>query len=175
MADRILGMGDVVSLIEKATENIDEDEAMKIMEKIQKGTYNYNDFLKQLKWIKRMGSMKSLLSMIPGLGSKLKDLDIDDKQFTNIEVIISSMTPKERKNPDLVAKSPSRRNRICKGSGRSYQEVNALTRKFDDMKNSLKQMAGMDPEKMGPNARPPMPSQKPRKGKGKGRGDFRIR
>ena len=175
MADRILGMGDVVSLIEKATENIDEDEAMKIMEKIQKGTYNYNDFLKQLKWIKRMGSMKSLLSMIPGLGSKLKDLDIDDKQFTNIEVIISSMTPKERKNPDLVAKSPSRRNRICKGSGRSYQEVNALTRKFDDMKNSLKQMAGMDPEKMGPNMRPPMPSQKPRKGKGKGRGDFRIR
>ena len=148
---------------------------MKIVEKIQKGTYNYNDFLKQLKWIKRMGSMKSLLSMIPGLGSKIKDLDIDDKQFTNIEVIISSMTPKERKNPDLVAKSPSRRNRICKGSGRSYQEVNALTRKFEDMKNSLKQMAGMNPNNMKPGQVPQMPAQRAKKGKGKGRGDFRIR
>ena len=176
MAGRILGMGDVVSLIEKATESIDEDDAMKLMEKIQKGTFNYNDFLKQLKMIKKIGSLKSILGMLPGIGSKLKDIDIDDKQFNYIEAIIGSMTPEERKKPDLVAKSMSRRERISKGSGRSYQEVNALTKRFDDMKKQFQAMAGMSEQDMQRSMRTGqgMPKQKVKKGKGKGRGNFRF-
>ena len=176
MAGRILGMGDVVSLIEKATESIDEEDAMKLMDKIQKGTFNYNDFLKQLKMIKRIGSLKSILGMLPGIGSKLKDIEIDDKQFTYIEAIIGSMTPEERKKPDLVAKSMSRRERISKGSGRSYQEVNALTKRFDDMKKQFQAMAGMSEQDMQRSMRTGqgMPKQKVKKGKGKGRGNFRF-
>jgi len=176
MAGRILGMGDVVSLIEKATESIDEEDAMKLMDKIQKGTFNYNDFLKQLKMIKRIGSLKSILGMLPGIGSKLKDIEIDDKQFTYIEAIIGSMTPEERKKPDLVAKSMSRRERISKGSGRSYQEVNALTKRFDDMKKQFQAMAGMSEQDMARSMRTGqgMPKQKVKKGKGKGRGNFRF-
>jgi len=176
MAGRILGMGDVVSLIEKATESIDEEDAMKLMDKIQKGTFNYNDFLKQLKMIKRIGSLKSTLGMLPGIGSKLKDIEIDDKQFTYIEAIIGSMTPEERKKPDLVAKSMSRRERISKGSGRSYQEVNALTKRFDDMKKQFQAMAGMSEQDMARSMRTGqgMPKQKVKKGKGKGRGNFRF-
>lgn len=176
MAGRILGMGDVVSLIEKATETIDEDDAMKMVEKIQKGVFNYNDFLKQLKWIKKMGSLKGLLGMIPGMGAKLKDVDIDEKQFSYIEAIIGSMTPEERKKPDLVAKSVSRRERITKGSGRSYQEVNALTKRFEDMKKQMQAMAGMDEQQMARSMKTGqgMPRQKVKKGKGKGRGNFRF-
>ena len=176
MAGRILGMGDVVSLIEKATESIDEEDAMKLMDKIQKGTFNYNDFLKQLKMIKRIGSLKSILGMLPGIGSKLKDIEIDDKQFTYIEAIIGSMTPEERKKPDLVAKSMSRRERISKGSGRSYQEVNALTKRFDDMKKQFQAMAGMSEQDMQRSMRTGqgIPQQKVKKGKGKGRGNFRF-
>ena len=176
MAGRILGMGDVVSLIEKATESIDEDDAMKLMEKIQKGTFNYNDFLKQLKMIKKIGSLKSILGMIPGLGSKLKDIEIDDKQFNYIEAIIGSMTPEERKKPELVAKNMSRRERISRGSGRSYQEVNALTKRFDDMKKQFQAMAGMSEQDMQRSMRTGqgMPKQKVKKGKGKGRGNFRF-
>ena len=116
---------------------------MKLAERLQKGIFNYNDFLKQLRWIKRMGSLKSLLGMIPGVGSQLKNVEIDDKQFTYIETIISSMTPEERKKPELLAKSPSRRERISKGSGRSYQEVNALVKRFDDMKRQMQSLAGV--------------------------------
>ncbi len=176
MAGRILGMGDVVSLIEKAQDSIDEEDAMKMVEKIQKGIFNYNDFLKQLKWIKKIGSLKSILGMIPGLGSKLKDIEIDDKQFSYIEAIIGSMTPEERKKPELVAKSMSRRERIIKGSGRSYQEVNALTKQFDNMKKQMQAMAGMDEKTMQRNMQSGqgMPKQKVKKGKGKGRGNFRY-
>lgn len=175
MAGRILGMGDVVTLIEKATETIDEDEALKMMEKIQKGIFNYNDFLKQLKWIKKMGSLKGILSLIPGLGSQLKKIEIDDKQFSYIEAIIGSMTTIERKNPDLIAKSPTRRERVSKGSGRPYQEVNALTKRFDDMKKQLKAMGGLNESDMAKQMQNPRPSQKQSKGKGKGKGNFRIR
>ena len=176
MAGRILGMGDVVSLIEKATDAIDEDDAMKMMERMQKGVFNYNDFLKQMKWIKKMGSLKGILGMIPGLGSKLKDLEIDDKQFVYIESIIGSMTLEERKKPELVAKSMSRRERIAKGSGRSYQEVNALTKRFDDMKKQMQAMSGMSEADMQRSMRTGqgMPQQKVKKGKGKGRGNFRF-
>ena len=176
MAGRILGMGDVVSLIEKATETIDEDDAMKMMEKMQKGVFNYNDFLKQLKWIKRMGSLKGILGMIPGLGSKIKDLEIDDKQFVYIECIIGSMTPEERRKPELVAKSMSRRERISKGSGRPYPEVNALTKRFDDMKRQMQDMSGMSEADVAKSMKTGqgMPKQKVKKGKGKGRGNFRY-
>ena len=176
MAGRILGMGDVVSLIEKATETIDEDDAMKMMEKMQKGVFNYNDFLKQLKWIKRMGSLKGILGMIPGLGSKIKDLEIDDKQFVYIECIIGSMTPEERRKPELVAKSMSRRERISKGSGRPYPEVNALTKRFDDMKRQMQAMSGMSEADVAKSMKTGqgMPKQKVKKGKGKGRGNFRY-
>ena len=176
MAGRILGMGDVVSFIEKAQDAIDEDEAMKMVEKMQKGVFNYNDFLKQLKWIKRMGSLKSLLGMIPGVGAQIKNIDIDDKQLLYINAIISSMTEEERRKPDLIAQSPSRRERVSKGSGRSYQEVNALVKRFEDMKKQMKAMSGMSEADMQRSMQTGqgMPRQKVKKGKGKGRGNFRI-
>ncbi len=176
MAGRILGMGDVVSFIEKATESIDEDEAMKMMEKMQKGVFNYNDFLKQLKWIKRMGSLKALLGMIPGLGSQIKNMDIDDKQLLYINTIVLSMTEEERRKPDLIAASPSRRERVSKGSGRSYQEVNNLVKRFEDMKKQMKAMSGMSEADMQRSIQTGqgMPKQKVKKGKGKGRGNFRF-
>ena len=176
MAGRILGMGDVVSFIEKATDSIDEDEAMKMMEKMQKGIFNYNDFLKQLKWIKRMGSLKSLLGMIPGLGSQIKNMDIDDKQLLYINTIVLAMTEEERRKPELIASSPSRRERVSKGSGRSYQEVNNLVKRFEDMKKQMKAMSGMSEADMQRSMKTGqgMPQQKVKKGKGKGRGNFRI-
>ncbi len=176
MADRILGMGDVMSLIEKASENIDETDAMKLAEKLGKGHFNYNDFLKQMGMIKKMGSLKSLLGMIPGLGSQIKNMDIDDKQFDRIEAIIGSMTKEERKNPDLVSKSQSRKERISKGSGRSYPEVNALTRQFEDMRTQMKRMMGLDERQMQQMARTGVPpvSNRPKKGKGKNKGQFRF-
>ena len=177
MADRILGMGDVMSLIEKATENIDETDAMDLAEKLQKGHFNYNDFLKQLSMIKKMGSLKSILGMIPGMGAQLKNIDIDDKQFDKIEAIISSMTNEERRNPDLVSKSQSRKERIAKGCGRSYPEINALTRQFEDMRSQMKRMMGLDERQVKQMARTGMtPSNmnRPKKGKGKNKGQFRF-
>ncbi len=175
MADRILGMGDIVSFVEKATDSIDEDEAMKMAEKMQKGKFDYNDFLKQIKWIKRMGSLKGLLGLIPGIGNKIKNLDIDDKQLKYIETIVFSMTKEERRNPELLDDSYSRRQRVSRGSGRSYNEVNNLVKRFNDMKKQMKMMSGMNPEDLA-NGRIPQgmmqPSQK--KGKGKGRGQFRF-
>ena len=140
MAKRILGMGDVLSFIEKATENIDENAALKMAERLQKGVFNYNDFLEQIKTIKKMGSLKGLLGLIPGMGAKIRNLNIDDKQFTFIEAIIGSMTKEERANPDLINKSHSRKSRLVRGSGRSYQEINNLTKRFEEMK---KQMQGL--------------------------------
>ncbi len=178
MAKRILGMGDVLSFIEKATANIDEDDALKLAERIQKGLFNYNDFLDQINTIKKMGSLKGLLGLIPGLGSKIRNLNIDDKQFVFIEAIIGSMTKEERKNPDLINKSHSRKSRIANGSGRSYQEINNLTKRFDEMKKQMESMSKMDEEqmeKMSKGQAPmPMPKMKAKKGKGKNKGGFRI-
>ena len=178
MASRILGMGDVLSLIEKATENVDEDDAMKLAEKLQRGKFDYNDFLNQIKMIKKMGSLKSIIGMIPGLGSKVKNMDIDDKQFNQIEAIIGSMTKYERKNPDVVSKSKSRKERIAAGSGRSYPEVNSLTRKFEDMRAQMQMMMGLDEKDMQKMAEgkkmPNMAPQHQRKGKGKNKGGFRF-
>jgi signal recognition particle subunit SRP54 len=179
MASRILGMGDVLTLIEKATQNIDEDEALKMTERLQKGIFNYNDFLKQLAMIKRLGSLKGILGMLPGVGNQIKNIDTDDKQFVYIEAIISSMTEKERKNPELIAKNTSRKERISKGSGRPYQEVNQLTKRFDDMKSQLKAFTGMDEKQLnaikGNRPNPNLiPTKKAKKGKGKNRGNFRF-
>lgn len=178
MAGRILGMGDVLTLIDKATENIDETEAMNMAERLEKGYFNYNDFIKQLKMVKKMGSIKSLLGMIPGLGSKLKDIDIDDKKFNHIEAIVSSMTEEERKKPELIQNNRSRKERIARGSGRSYTEINNLTQQFDTMKKQMKQMMGLDEQQMERMSRggymPNMPQQKVKKGKGKNRGGFRF-
>jgi len=178
MAGRILGMGDVVSLVEKASQSIDEDDAMKMAERMQKGIFDYNDFIKQIKWIKRIGSFKGILGMIPGLGKQIKNLDIDDKQFVYLEAIVSSMTNDERKKPQLLVKNPARRERIAKGSGRPYPEVNALISKFDDMKKqmtALSKMSGSDMSSMDMSKmQMPKTSQKAKKGKGKGRGNFRF-
>ena len=177
MAKRILGMGDVIGLIEKATANIDEDDAMKMAERLQRGIFTYNDFLEQIKMIKKMGSLKGLLGMIPGMGSKLKNVDIDDKQFMYIEVAIGSMTKEERKNPDLIATSYSRKMRIAKGSGRPYQEINSLTKRFEEMRKQMLAFAGMSEEEMERAARGggiPMKAPKAKKGKGKNKGGFRF-
>ncbi len=175
MAGRILGMGDVVSLVEKASQNIEEEEAMKMAERMQKGIYDYNDFLKQIKWIKRIGSLKGILGLIPGIGRHIKNLDIDDKQFAYLEAIVFSMTPDERKKPELLAKSSSRRNRVSRGSGRPYPEVNALIKRFDEMKSQMQALTKMGPDLANMNRMPtPTVSRKPKKGKGKGRGNFRI-
>ena len=179
MASRILGMGDVLTLIDKATENIDEADAMNMAERLQKGYFNYYDFLKQIKTIKRMGSLKGLLGLIPGMGQKIKNLDIDDDKFKYIEAIISSMTNEERKNPQLLATNRSRKERIAKGSGRSYSEVNNLTNQFESMKEQMKKVMGMDEEKIQQMAKgnymPNMMSpKKAKKGKGKNKGGFRF-
>ena len=178
MAKRILGMGDVLSFIEKAQQNIDEEEAEKMAKKMQKGTFTYNDFLSQIKMIKKMGSLKGLLGMIPGIGSQIRNLDIDDKQFVFVEAIISSMTKEERNDPDLITKNQSRKNRIAKGSGRSYAEVNQLTKMFEQMRAQMKSMMNMDEadmEKMAKGQKPmPMPTMKAKKGRGKNKGRFRI-
>ena len=165
-------MGDIVSFVEKATDSIDEEEAMKMTERMQKGIFDYNDFLKQLKWIKKMGSMKALLGMIPGLGAQIRNLDIDDKQFAYIECIVFSMTKAERKNPDLLDKSYSRRERVAKGSGRPYSEVNGLVKRFNDMKKQMKQMMGMSETDLKKGKLPIQNNnQNYRKGKGKGKGN----
>lgn len=175
MAGRILGMGDIVSFVEKATDNIDETEAMKMAEKMQKGIYDYNDFLKQMKWIKRMGSIKGLLGMLPGVGAQIKNLDIDEKQFSYIESIVFAMTKEERRHPNLLDESYSRRQRIARGSGRPYNEVNGLIRRFNEMKKQMKQFSGMSEEDLARGRMPRMnPQTQQKKGKGKGRGNFRI-
>lgn len=138
MADRILGMGDIVSLVERAQEQYDEEEARRLQKKIAKNQFDFNDFIGQIQQIKKMGNLKELASMIPGVGKAIKDLDIDDDAFKSIEAIIQSMTPKERSNPEIL--NGSRRERIAKGSGNSIQEVNKLIKQFDQTRKMMKMM-----------------------------------
>ena len=146
MADRILGMGDVVSLVERAQEQFDEKEARLIQKKIAKNTFGLDDFLKQIHQIKKMGNMKDLVGMIPGAGKMMKDVDVDDDSFKYIEAMIYSMTPKERSNPSLINKS--RKDRIGKGSGTSIQQVNQLLKQFNQMSKMMKMMQGGGANKM---------------------------
>jgi signal recognition particle subunit SRP54 len=139
MADRILGMGDVVSLVERAQEQFNEEEARRLQKKIMKDQFDLNDFLAQLQQIKKMGNVKDLMGMIPGMGKAMKDVDIPDDAFKGIESIILSMTPKERANPALL--NPSRKNRIAKGSGTNIQEINKLLKQFEDMRKMMKLMS----------------------------------
>jgi signal recognition particle subunit SRP54 len=141
MANRILGMGDVISLVERAQQNFDEEEARKLNKKIKKNQFGFDDFLSQMEQIKKMGSMKDLLGMIPGMGKAMKDVDIDDDSLKPIEAIIKSMTPDERTNPDII--NGSRRQRIAKGSGTSVQEVNQLLKQFQQMRKMMKTMNKM--------------------------------
>lgn len=141
MANRILGMGDVVSLVEKAQQNFDEEESRRIQKKIRKNQFGFDDFLSQLEQIKKMGNLKDLMGMIPGVGKAIKDIDIDDDSLKPIEAIIKSMTPKERENPDII--NGSRKIRISNGSGTSVQEVNQLLKQFDQMRKMMKTMNKM--------------------------------
>ena len=140
MADRILGMGDIVSLVERAQEQFDEEEAKRLQKKIQKNKFDFNDFLGQIQQIKKMGNIKDLASMIPGVGKAIKDIDIDDNAFKGIEAIILSMTPKERTNPEIL--NTSRRMRIAKGSGTNVQDVNRLIKQFDQTRKMMKMVTG---------------------------------
>lgn len=139
MADRILGMGDIVSLVEKAQEQFDSEEAKKLQRKIAKNQFNFNDFLSQIQQIKKMGNIKDLASMIPGVGKALKDVDIDDDAFKGVEAIIYSMTPAERENPELI--NGSRRKRIATGSGTTIQDVNRLLKQFDESKKMMRMLS----------------------------------
>ncbi len=139
MADRILGMGDIVSLVERAQEQYDEEEARKLQKKLAKDQFNFNDFLSQIKQIKKMGNVKDLMGMIPGMGKALKDVDIDDNAFKGIEAIIHSMTPLERENPAVI--NGSRRKRIAQGCGKDIQEVNRLIKQFDDTRKMMKMLS----------------------------------
>ncbi|NNC95069.1 MAG: signal recognition particle protein [Chitinophagales bacterium] len=141
MAQRILGMGDIVSFVEKAQEQFDEKKAQELQKKISKNQFDFNDFLSQLKQIKKMGNVKDLLGMIPGVGKAIKDVDIDENSFKKIEAIITSMTPEERLNPDIM--NGSRRKRIALGSGNTVQEVNQFLKQFDQMKKMMKSMQKM--------------------------------
>lgn len=141
MAQRILGMGDITTLVEKAQAQFDEEQAKKLEKKIRKNQFDFEDFLQQIQQIKKMGNMKDLLGMIPGLGKQVKDLDIPDDAFKGIEAMIHSMTPEERANPDII--NPSRKNRIAKGSGKKLEEVNAFMKQFEQMKQMMKMMNKM--------------------------------
>lgn len=146
MADRILGMGDIVSLVERAQEQYDEEEAKRLQKKIQKNQFDFNDFLSQIQQIKKMGNLKELASMIPGVGKAIKDIEIDDNAFKSIEAIIYSMTPKERTNPEIL--NGTRRQRIAKGSGTNIQEVNRLLKQFDQTRKMMKMVTGSKMGKM---------------------------
>ena len=146
MADRILGMGDVVSLVERAQMQFDEEEARKLEKKIRKNKFDFDDFMSQIQQIKKMGNIKDLAAMIPGVGKAIKDVDIDDNAFKSIEAIIQSMTPKERQNPDII--NQSRRLRIAKGSGTKLEDVNRLMKQFDQTRKMMRMVTGMDRAKM---------------------------
>jgi signal recognition particle subunit SRP54 len=160
MADRILGMGDVVSLVERAQMQFDEKQAKELEKKIRKNKFDFNDFMSQIQQIKKMGNIKDLASMIPGVGKALKDVDIDDNAFKGIEAIINSMTPKERANPDII--NQSRKVRIAKGSGTKIDDVNRLMKQFDQTRKMMKMVTGMDKSKMAQMAA----AMKQMKGKG---------
>ena len=147
MADRILGMGDIVSLVEKAQEQFDEEEARKLSKKLARNQFDFNDFLTQIAQIKKMGNIKDLMGMIPGVGKQIKDLDIDDNAFKSVEAIIYSMTPYERSHPEAI--NGSRRQRIAKGSGTNIQEVNRLLKQFEQTRKMMKNVENMPMGKMG--------------------------
>ncbi|MCS6990932.1 MAG: signal recognition particle protein [Chitinophagales bacterium] len=149
LAQRILGMGDIVTLVEKAQEQFDQQEARRLQEKLRKNKFDFNDFLSQLRQVRKMGNMKDLLSMIPGVGRAVKNLDVDEKHLKRIEAIILSMTPEERANPELL--NGSRRKRIAAGSGTSLQEVNQFIRQFEEMRKLMKKFSGQG------GVRPPLP------------------
>lgn len=151
MADRILGMGDIVSLVEKAQEQYDEEEARRLQKKIAKNQFDFNDFISQIQQIKKMGNLKDLASMIPGVGKQIKDLDIDDDAFKSIEAIIHSMTPEERSHPEIL--NGSRRARIAKGSGTNVQEVNKLIKQFDETRKMMRMMTTGGVKQMSRNVR----------------------
>jgi signal recognition particle subunit SRP54 len=146
MADRILGMGDVVSLVERAQMQFDEEEAKRLEKKIRKNKFDFDDFMGQIQQIKKMGNIKDLASMIPGVGKAIKDIDIDDNAFKSIEAIIQSMTPKERQNPDII--NQSRRQRIAKGSGTKIEDVNRLMKQFDQTRKMMRMVTGMGSSRM---------------------------
>ena len=146
MADRILGMGDIVSLVERAQQQFDEKQAKELEKKIRKNKFDFNDFMGQIQQIKKMGNIKDLAAMIPGVGKAIKDVDIDDNAFKSIEAIINSMTPKERTNPEII--NQSRKMRIAKGSGTNIQEVSRLLKQFDQMRKMMKRVTGMNSSKM---------------------------
>ena len=146
MADRILGMGDIVSLVERAQQQFDEKQAKELENKIRKNKFDFNDFMNQIQQIKKMGNIKDLAAMIPGVGKAIKDVDIDDNAFKSIEAIINSMTPKERTNPEIL--NQSRRMRIAKGSGTNIQDVNRLLKQFDQMRKMMKMVTGMNSSRM---------------------------
>ena len=146
MADRILGMGDIVSLVERAQQQYDEEEARRLEKKIRKNKFDFDDFMGQIQQIKKMGNIKDLAAMIPGVGKQIKDLDIDDDAFKGIEAIINSMTPKERANPDII--NQSRRKRIAAGSGTKLEDVNRLMKQFDQTRKVMRMVTGMGSSKM---------------------------
>ncbi len=152
MAQRILGMGDVISLVERAQQAFDEEESKRLNKKILQNKFDFNDFLSQVEQVKKMGNLKDLISMIPGAGKMLKNVDIDENAFKPVEAIIRSMTNQERTNPDII--NASRRQRIAKGSGTTIQEVNNLLKQFDEMRKVMKKMSSMGPGKL-PNVRLP--------------------
>jgi len=178
MASRILGMGDVLTLIEKATESIDEDEAQNMMEKLMSDQFNYNDLLKQFKMIKKMGSLSKILGFIPGMGQLKQAQQVDDKSFEKMSVLIHSMTEKERKDPTLIDKSSKRRERIAKGSGMQVSDLNRLRQSLEAQKKMMKKMMNMDEKELESLSKNPsklvqnQPTYK--KGKGKGKGQFRF-
>jgi signal recognition particle subunit SRP54 len=178
MASRILGMGDVITLIEKATESIDEDDAKDMMEKLMTDTFNYNDLLKQFKMIRKMGSMSKILGFLPGMGNLKAASQVDDKQFDKMSALIHSMTEKERKDPKLIDQSSKRRERIAKGSGMSVSDLNRLRQSLDAQKSMMKKMMHMDEKELASLSKNPskmMPQTTYKKGKGKGKGQFRIK
>jgi signal recognition particle subunit SRP54 len=146
MADRILGMGDIVSLVERAQQQFDEEEAKRLEKKIRRNKFDFDDFMGQIQQIKKMGNIKDLAAMIPGVGKQIKDLDIDDDAFKGIEAIINSMTPKERANPDII--NQSRRRRIAAGSGTKLDDVNRLMKQFDQTRKMMRMVSGMGSSKM---------------------------
>ena len=141
MASRILGMGDVESLIEKAQAAIDEEQAYEMQEKLRKASYNFNDFLTQMEQMEKMGSLADIMDMIPGMGKKMKDVEIDENAMSHPRAIILSMTPEERENPDLI--NISRKQRIAKGAGLDMAEVNRFFKQFEQSKKMMKQLSGM--------------------------------
>ncbi len=182
LADRILGMGDVLSLIDNVTENIDEDEMKSMAERMASDSFNYNDMLKQFKMIKRMGSISKILGFLPGMGKMKQAINqVDDKALDKVECIIFSMTEEERKHPELIDKDFKRRERIAKGSGRSIQEINKLRDSLQNMKQTMKKMNGMSETdakrmqaQMATGNYQGLAPTKVKKGKGKGKGNFRY-